>query len=227
MLKRHRAMRGVTLIELTVTLAVLSLLLFAVAPTITAWMRNTQVRNTALSILSGLQQARNEAIRRNEPIRFSLLSLTNSTVLDNSCALSNTGVSWVVSVRDPAGACQYAPVTPANMDETDPESYAIALRDSSNPLISGANAGGVGGRSVVVEAKLADGSTGASTVVFNNLGRIENAAPIGFVNVRNQTTGGENRRLRIEVSPGGSARLCDLDVTATSDSRYCPTRGTP
>jgi type IV fimbrial biogenesis protein FimT len=77
----------------------------------------------------------------------------------------------------------------------------------------------------VVRGSLLDGSADAHSVTFNGLGRVDNAAPLGFVNVRNQTLGDDFRSLRIEISPGGSARLCDLSVTADTDSRYCPTRG--
>lgn len=220
MLSARRTSRGVTLIELAVALTVLALLMFAVLPSVGTWIRNTQVRNTASSMLAGLQTARNEAIRRNATVRFSLVSLTDTAVLDSSCALSDAGVSWVVSVRDPAGNCQQAPVTVA-----DNTSYAAAVADAANPLIVEANAGGQGGRNVVVAARIADGSAAADSVVFNGLGRIENAAAIGMIDVRNETHGNDYRRFRIEVSPGGAVRMCDYDVTSTTDSRYCPTRG--
>ncbi|MDH4062736.1 MAG: GspH/FimT family pseudopilin [Aquincola sp.] len=213
MLSPRPQTRGVTLIELAVTLTVLGLLLMAVMPSVGVWIRNTQVRNTASSMLAGMQLARNEAIRRNAAVRFSLVSLANSTVMDSSCALASSGVSWVVSVRDPAGNCQYTP--------------AMVAADATDPMIVQTNAGGVGGTNVVVEGKLADGSAGASSVTFNGFGRVEGASPIGFINVRNETTGNDYRNLRIELAPGGSVRMCDLAVTATTDPRYCPTRGTP
>jgi type IV fimbrial biogenesis protein FimT len=211
------AVRGVTLIELAVALVILGLVLLATMPSIGAWLRNTQVRNTASSMLSGLAQARNEAIRRNAPIRFSLVTTSNSAVLSDTCALSGSGVSWVVSVRDPTGHCSQAP-------SDDPASDAA---DANNPLILAANAGGVGGSNVVVAAKVADGSAAAHTITFNGFGRLADVAPIGFINVNNQTTGGDFRSLRIEIAPGGSARLCDLVVTDATDSRFCPSRGTP
>jgi type IV fimbrial biogenesis protein FimT len=213
-----RTDRGVTLIELAVTLVILGLLLVATMPSINAWLRNTQVRNTASSMIAGLTHARNEAIRRNTPIRFSLVSLADSAVFSDSCAVSGSGVSWVVSVRDPAGHCgSYTP-------STDPATDAA---DANNPLIVEANAGGVGGRNVVVAAKVADGSAAADTVTFNGFGRVVDPAPIGFINVNNQTTGNDYRSLRIEIAAGGSARLCDMSVADSTDSRYCQTRAIP
>jgi type IV fimbrial biogenesis protein FimT len=212
-----RAARGVTLIELMVALVILGLVLFVAMPGVGAWIRNTQVRNTASSMLSGLAQARNEAVRRNAPVRFSLVSLTNAALLDDTCALSGSGVSWIASVRDPAGHCSYAP-------STNPVTDAA---DANNPLIVASNAGGVGGRNVVVAAKVADGSAAADTVTFNGFGRVVDAAPIGFINVNNDTAGNDYRSLRIEITAGGSARLCDMALSDSTDSRYCPTRGIP
>jgi type IV fimbrial biogenesis protein FimT len=128
MLTSRRRARGFTLVELAVALTVLALLMFAVLPSVGVWLRNTQVRNTASSIYSGLQVARNEAIRRNVAVRFSLVSLTDSAVMNNTCALSSTGVSWVVSVRDPTSQCQYAP--------------ANVAADANDPMIVDKNAGG-------------------------------------------------------------------------------------
>lgn len=210
MLTGPRRVRGLTLIELAVALAVLALLAFAVMPSVGTWIRNTQVRNTASSIHAGLVTARNEAVRRNAAIRFQLVSLTNPAVMNNTCALSSSGVSWVVSVRDPAGQCQYDPAdTPV---------------DANDPLIIDKNAGGQGGRNVVTCANVTDGSAAASTVVFNGFGRVDNANAIGFIDVTNETLSNDYRRFRIEVSAGGAVRMCDLAVVSTSDARYCPSR---
>ena len=210
---RNREMRGMTLIELAVTMVILAMLLVAAGPTVSAWMRNTQVRNTASSMLAGLQRARNEAMRRNVPIRFSTVSLADSAVMDASCALSDAGVSWVVSVRNPRANCQRVPATVA--------------ADANDPMIVETHAGGVGGRNVVVAAKIADGSAAANTVTFNSFGRVADAAPIGFINVSNNTAGGDFRNLRIEIGVGGTVRMCDLGVTAATDPRFCPTRTIP
>jgi type IV fimbrial biogenesis protein FimT len=209
-----RAVLGMTLIEIAVVLVILGLLLMAAMPSMGAWMRNTQVRNTASSLLAGLAQARNEAIRRNVPIRFSLVSLTDSAVMNNSCAVSSGGVSWVVSARDPAGHCSVAP-------SADPATDAA---DANNPLIVESNAGGVGGRNVVVAARLNDGSAASGTVTFDGFGRIADAAPSRVIDVKNQTLGNDYRKLRIEIHPGGSARLCDMGVTDSTDPRNCATR---
>jgi type IV fimbrial biogenesis protein FimT len=213
----RRAARGLTLIEIAVVLVILGLMLMAAMPSLGAWIRNTQVRNTASSMLAGLSQARNEAIRRNVPIRFSLVTLTDSAVMNDTCAVSRTGVSWVVSVRDPAGHCSYAP-------SDDPATDAA---DTDNPLIVEANAGGVGGRNVVAAARLADGTAAGGTITFNGFGRVADATPVRFIDVNNETLGNDYRRLRVEITPGGAARLCDMGVSVTTDPRYCATYATP
>jgi type IV fimbrial biogenesis protein FimT len=211
---RRQAARGFTLVEIAVVLVILGLMLVAAMPSIGAWMRNTQVRNTASSMLAGLAQARNEAIRRNTDIRFSLVSLTDSAVMNDTCAASGSGVSWVVSARDPSSHCSYAP-------STDPATDAA---DANNPLIVQSNAGGVGGRNVVVAAKRSDGSAAGGVVTFNGFGRITDATPIRIIDVNNETSGSGYRRLRVEIATGGAARLCDMDVTDTTDPRTCATR---
>jgi type IV fimbrial biogenesis protein FimT len=211
MLNSRSSIRGFTLIEIAVVLVILGLMLVAAMPSVGAWIRNTQIRNTASSMLAGLAQARNEAIRRNAAMRFSLVSLTDSAVMNDTCAVSRTGVSWVVSVRDPAGHCSVAPSNDPQVDSA----------DANNPLIVEANAGGVGGRNVVVGTKLDDGSNAGGVVTFNGFGRIVDGAPIRVIDFTNETLGANYRRLRIEIHPGGAARMCDRGVTDTTDPRYC------
>ncbi|MDP1690774.1 MAG: GspH/FimT family pseudopilin [Burkholderiaceae bacterium] len=220
-----RPSRGMTMIELAVTMVILAMLLVGAGPSIGAWMRNTQVRNTASSIQAGLNHARNEAMRRNAPIRFSLVSLADSAVMGSSCALSGAGVSWVVSVRDPSANCQFAPVTlpGTSADAGLVAAYLAAVADASNPLIVEANAGGVGGKNVVVAARTADNSAAANTVTFNAFGRVADATPIGFINVSNDVAGNDYRGLRIEIGNGGTVRTCDRGIAAGTDPRYCPT----
>jgi type IV fimbrial biogenesis protein FimT len=202
MLNARARQRGVTLIELAVTFIVLGLLIVAAGPTIGTWIGNTQVRNTATSIYSGLNRARAEAVRTNRPVRFSLVSLADSAVMDDSCALSATGVSWVVSVNDPSSLCSADP------------SETVA------PMIVDKAAGGVGGKRVVVSAKQLDG-TAATSVTFNSFGRVADAAPIDRIDVDNEIAGGDYRALRILVGAGGVIRMCDVKVTDSNDPRKC------
>ncbi len=200
---RTPTQRGVTLIELAVTFIVLGLLVVAAGPSIGTWISNTNVRNTATSIYAGLNRARAEAVRLNRSVRFSLVSVTDPAILDNSCALAATGVSWVASINDPAGACATAP------------------SETAGPMIIDKAAGGPGGRRVSVAALQADLATAANTVTFNAFGRVTDATAISRIDIDNETAGGDFRALRILIGTGGTVRMCDVKVTDNNDPRKC------
>lgn len=199
---KRPAQRGVTLIELAVVLALVALLLMAVVPNASAWIRNTQIRNVATSLQNGLQRARAEAMRRNTNVRFSLVHLSDSAVMDNSCALSGDGVSWVVSIDDPTGQC------------------AAAVSEDTAPRILDKHASGGGGKWVVVQAQDATGDE-AMSVVFNGFGRAADATGISTLDIDNNSPGDDYRALRIVVGTGGTIRMCEPKVTANSDPRRC------
>ena len=138
--------RGVTLIELMIGLAIVALVLFVAVPSFGIFLQNSQIRNAAGSALDGLQLARNEAIRRNSPVRFQFVS-----DLTAACTLSTASLAWVVSQADPTGACNAAPS----------ETAAPQLIQSRSATEGTSNA-----RAAV---------TGGSTVVFTGLGRVQSA----------------------------------------------------
>ncbi|MEW5862284.1 MAG: GspH/FimT family pseudopilin [Pseudomonadota bacterium] len=198
MLKRAGA-RGVTLIELAIGLAILAILVTLALPNFSVFLHNTQIKNAAETTLSGLTLARNEAVRRNASVRFQLMS-----DLTNACAPSATALNWVVSTGDATGLCATAP-------GVDP------------PGIIQSKAAAEGSRNVTVDAG------GNAVLIFNALGRVTNVAGGVKIDLRNPTggtcehedpTNGTMRCLRIEVSTGGAAKICDPKVAAT-DTRAC------
>lgn len=60
------------MVELVVVVAVLGFLAMYAVPSFMLWVQNSTIRTTAETILSGLQQARTEAVRRNTLVEFSL-----------------------------------------------------------------------------------------------------------------------------------------------------------
>lgn len=72
MLIQRTASSGFTLIELMIGLVLLGVLLTLGLPNVSTWMQNTQLRNAAESIQSGLQLARAEAVRRNTLVGFNM-----------------------------------------------------------------------------------------------------------------------------------------------------------
>jgi type IV fimbrial biogenesis protein FimT len=63
---------GFTIIELMVTVAVMSILMMIALPSFNAMMKSAQVRNAAEAVSNGLQKARGEAIARNKNVEFVL-----------------------------------------------------------------------------------------------------------------------------------------------------------
>jgi type IV fimbrial biogenesis protein FimT len=201
----HAAQRGFSIIEIAVTLVVLGMLLATAVPSMSAWMRNAKLRNQAESLQTGLQQARNEAVRRNRAITFYLVDNGTATALNNSCTVSATGISWVVSVRDPGSACAAAPATTST--------------DTRNPLIVAKHLGGDGAKGVSVGGLAADGSTAANSVTFDALGRRSGTLTRLVVSYAVAQT--DDRPLRVDITPAGMVRSCDPLITSSSDPRRC------
>jgi len=82
---RARLHRGFTLIELLIALAILALLAVLAVPMYGEMLANTEIRNAAENIMTGLRSAQAEAIHLNGPAKF---------VLD-------TSTGWQVFVTDP------------------------------------------------------------------------------------------------------------------------------
>ena len=64
--------RGLTLVELLVTVTLLVILLFLAAPNFTTWINNTRVRTVAEVLQNSVRFAQAEAIRRNRSVVFYL-----------------------------------------------------------------------------------------------------------------------------------------------------------
>lgn len=211
LVKRGAPSRGFSLIELAVALTVLGLLVLVVAPPVSDWVRNLRVRGATEAIQAGLQRARGEALRTNELVTFWLVSGSNATVVDDSCALSSGSGSWVVSRVDPTGACGAEPST------------------TVDPRIVQTHAAGQTSAGVTVAAIAADG-TSATCVRFNGFGRVvdstagpdDDCRPPKQVTRIDVTHALGARSLRILVATGGGIRMCDPAVTDATDPRRCP-----
>jgi type IV fimbrial biogenesis protein FimT len=195
--------RGFNLIELMVTVAILALLMVAAMPSLGTWLDNTRIRNQADSVMGGLQAARAEAVRTNQQVSFWLVGSSSApAALDDTCALSGSSSSWVVSVASPATHCGTWRTTP--------------------PTIFLGRAMGGDNTKVSVSAQTFGATpTAATTVTFNGFGRVANSTPIGRIDLGGKG-GGTYRNLRVVVSPSGSVSLCDPAVSSSTDPRKCP-----
>lgn len=192
--------RGLSLVEMVIALAILALLIALGMPSFQTWLLNTQIRNSAEAMSAGLQQARAEAVKRNQPVQFTLVSTNNPSVLDNSCAASAAGTSWVVSRDVPDGKC------------------AAAVSDGVAPRIVAKRAGGEGSAAAAVAGTNAAGNA-ASSVSFNGFGRTEGAAPLARIDVT--SVAADTRSLSVRISAGGAIRVCDPAVADNNDPRKC------
>lgn len=192
--------QGFSLIEVAITLTIAALLMLFGLPSFQTWLQNTQIRNAAESIQNGIQRSRMEAVRSNQNVRFTLVSLTDARTMDSSCRGSAQAGSWVVSLDAPDGACNAAPGT------------------ATAPRIIETHAAGDGNLGAVVDARAADG-TAATTLTFNGFGRLTGANPISTIGL-SSTASGDYRLLRVVVTTAGAVRLCDPAATP-SDPRSC------
>lgn len=197
-----RPHRGASLIELMVGITLLALLVGLGVPTFSEWLQNARIRAAAESIQTGLQQAKAEAVRRNRPARFQLVSS-----LDGSCTTTTTGTHWLVNLTSntsPDGQCGNTP------------------DDATTPFILQRSPAGAGGSDLDINAS-------AYVVSFNGLGRqVASQNPTTSIatltiNVESASTtclssGGTARCLRIVVSPAGEIRMCDPSISGSGVS---------
>ena len=197
--------RGVTLIELVITLIVAAFMMMLAAPSITSWIQGMRIRTSAEAILNGLQTAKAEGVARNTRVRFQLTSSAS-----NDCLVSKTGTSWAVNV-DPTlsagaveGHCGDAP------------------DDTVEPRLLQVRAAADGTVGVAVEGS-------SATVVFDGIGRpmagtgnvtFDVSFPAGGACA---VDGGTVTCLRVLVTQEGLLRMCNpkLTVDHPSDPRAC------
>lgn len=205
--ERHHVLisrpRGFTLVEVLVTMALFVILLGLGVPSFMNFIQNAKVKNAAETALAGINLARTQAVSRNAVVRFQMV-----TNLTSSCAASSTSLAWVISLDDPAGLCN------------------VAISDTTAPRILQKQAGSEGTDNIAIAA------TGGSGLAFNGLGRVitGGSLPVSFSQLdftsaqgvcEHAAADGTVRCLRILITSGGQAKLCDPKVSATTDPRYC------
>lgn len=196
-----RSLRGFTVIEMMITIAIVLVILALAAPSFRTFLQNAQIRTAAESTQAGLHFAKSEALRRNTRVTYWAVN-----DLTSGCSLSNGGKSWVVSIANPASACNETP----EAHDAEPDTYTahrIFQTRSSNE----------GSPDINVVAN-------SSCITFNGFGRIEATCPGGGAPISSiaiTSTAPNTRTLNIRVSSGGSIRMCNPAVLSVNDPAYC------
>lgn len=185
---------GVSLIELMIGIAIVSLLMVMGAPSFSLWIQNTQVRTAAESIQNGLQIARTEAVRRNANVRFNLTDASGT-------------VAWSVDCVTVTADCPAGIQTRSGGEGGANARVGISV-DAAIPVIGTAIAAGTG---------LLAG------VTFDGLGRIP-AANVGTDIARIDITNAaraDARRMVILIGTGGQTRMCDPAIALAANPQGC------
>jgi type IV fimbrial biogenesis protein FimT len=95
----HRPQRGLTLLELTIVVAITAIVAAAAAPSFAALVDARRLESAATRLATDIQLARSEAIARNRPLRLSLFTGTGAT-----CWIVHSGAAADCRCSDVAGA---------------------------------------------------------------------------------------------------------------------------
>lgn len=192
--------RGFNLIELMVTIAIASVIFLLAMSSFQTMMAGTRTKAAAESIMNGLRLAKSEAIKRNMPMRFQLVSS-----LTDACLYSTSSALWVVTQTDQA-------VT------GDAEGNCGKLSsDAANPIAFKSQ--GADFPAVQVD------SNGASIVTFNTLGMVlpNMGGIVSLTQVDVTSTVADTTPWRVIISSGGSIRLCNAGADIAAGSPLaCP-----
>jgi len=201
----NKFQRGVSLIELSITVAIVAIKYALAAPSFSTWMANVQIRTATESIQNGLQLARAEAIRRNTSVIFWLTSTANPLTGD-----------WLVGCSNPIGAGAL-PEAPGDCPGVSTQA-ALAANGPPYNWIQRQNAADQQTSLPTVSTNAAN----ATVVTFNSLGMVtgnlDGTPPLTTINVvqANPLT----RPLRVTIG-GGQIRMCDPGLAIATDPRGC------
>jgi type IV fimbrial biogenesis protein FimT len=176
-----------------VTVVLVGILAMFAYPSFSGFIQNGQIRASAESVMSGLQLARAESIRRNEIVEFRLLNTLRGAAVAG-------GTDWSVLTA--------APETPTVFDQV-----VQTRREESSSSIARA---GVADTAGAVPA--AAGAGLPSAIAFTGLGRLSMATSVRQIDV---TGPAGARPLRITLDPGGDIRLCDPALALASHPQGC------
>jgi type IV fimbrial biogenesis protein FimT len=192
-------MRGFSLIELMIVVAVLALLLAFGMPALSTWAVDARIRSIAESLQNGLRLAQSSALQRNRVGVFTLTDAAPSW----QAAPSTSGINWYVRTLPLAGS-----------DE------ASSTR-ASDFYIEGNAVTSQSGITVSGPAQLCFSPLGVQTAASGTYGSLDvscNVTNPATYTVSSTVAG--SRRMNVLVYPGGRVRMCDPSKTLSSGTPY-------
>ncbi|MDD5298457.1 MAG: GspH/FimT family pseudopilin [Rhodocyclaceae bacterium] len=197
---------GVTLLELLVAMVILGVLLSLALPSFSTFLANTRLRAVADNLQAGLQVARMEALKRNEPTVFLLLSGNNWMVNRAYSATANPLVHQnSISATANADACTGGATQSAFDQQLNAQLQPYPIQRSCGE-----------GAGVTVTANFSP----SNWVLFDSQGRASATATAPQIDI---TAADATTSLRILISAGGQLRLCDPGNNTQGDPRNCTT----
>lgn len=192
---RPQADAGFSLIELMVTVTLMSLLMALTMPSMSAWIRNGKVRAVGESFQTGLRFAQAESLRRNRQVVFSLTNSSAPQSGSNVAAVAN-GLNWSINS-----------LPSMSVGETSSFVQSGVLADVS----AGVQLTGPASICFNSIGRLV-GSTASSLTAVTGGATCAATSDVAY----NITLIGADRRLRVTVALGGQVRMCDPDKTLSA-----------
>lgn len=81
---KKKNIKGVNLVELMISLSILSIIVALASPSFTDWLGTISVKNTSESIASGISLARAEAVKINQPVEFTMGDNGNWSIINST-----------------------------------------------------------------------------------------------------------------------------------------------
>lgn len=190
---------GVSIIELLIGIAIISLLMVMGAPSFNLWIQNTQVRTAAESIQNGLQIARTEAVRRNANVRFNLTNADGT-------------VAWSVDCVTVTADCPAGIQTRGGGEGGTNARVGISVAALPSPIPANH-----------FNTAIAAGTGLPAGVTFDGIGRIPTAnvgTDVARIDVTNAARA-DARRMVIVIGSGGQTRMCDPAIALASNPQGC------